>query len=265
MSFGICLISIIPVRSEPSDKAELCTQLLFGELYTILESTTEKKWIRIKIKDDDYEGWISSNQSYALSEEQFNQLHKLNKYYVSSILGLVRTNDNIFPILCGSVFYSLPIHKKLMVINNTPFNIDSTSLLDSSSPPSDRHELITFAFSFLNTPYLWGGRTHFGIDCSGFTQHVFKLNGYRLPRDAWQQAEEGVKIPLTAAQEGDLAFFKNNDEKITHVGIVLKNHSIIHASGHVRIDGLDEKGIYKIDNEKQTYTHQLAMIKKIIP
>jgi hypothetical protein len=119
------------------------------------------------------------------------------------------------------------------------------------------------AMTFLKSPYLWGGKTPFGIDCSGFTQQVFRMCGIHLQRDAYQQATQGAVIEnLSEAQPGDLAFFDNEKNRITHVGIILETNKIIHASGEVRIDKLDTQGIWNKD--RNTYTHKLRNIQRIM-
>lgn len=115
---------------------------------------------------------------------------------------------------------------------------------------------------YLNAPYQWGGKSPFGIDCSGFTQMVYRLAGYQLKRDASQQVMQGKTVALSDAQVGDLAFFTNEAGRITHVGLMLDNNRIMHASGKVRIDTLDEQGI--IHHETKQYTHQLNIMKRII-
>ena len=102
-----------------------------------------------------------------------------------------------------------------------------------------------------------------GLDCSGFTQAVFRLNGISLPRDASQQSGIGQVINLvTEALPGDLAFFDNDEGMITHVGLILDSTSIIHASGKVRIDALDHQGIYNVETNK--YSHRLRLIRRIM-
>ena len=128
---------------------------------------------------------------------------------------------------------------------------------------SEKKHLINNALIFLNAPYLWGGRTPFGIDCSGFTQIVYRLQGINIPRDAHQQAEVGNTLSfIEESQEGDLAFFDDSEGEITHVGIIMNNNNIIHASGKVRIDKLDQQGIFNI--EKKIHTHKLRIIKSIV-
>ena len=127
---------------------------------------------------------------------------------------------------------------------------------------SFKNKFIETALLYLNAPYLWGGRTHFGIDCSGFTQMVYKLNGHKLLRDASQQATQGEPLSFIEESEpGDLAFFDNEEGTITHVGIMMADHHIIHAHGQVRIDHMDHTGIYNAELKK--HTHKLRVIKKI--
>ena len=132
-----------------------------------------------------------------------------------------------------------------------------------STGQKPKHQLIQSAFLYLNAPYLWGGKTPFGVDCSGFTQMVYKLNGYVLQRDASQQALEGEPLSfIEESQPGDLAFFDNEEGRIIHVGIIMENNYIIHASGKVRIDRLDHLGIYNAETNR--HTHRLRVIKKYI-
>jgi cell wall-associated NlpC family hydrolase len=132
-------------------------------------------------------------------------------------------------------------------------------------PPKSggREFLVETALMYLHAPYLWGGRSPFGIDCSGFVQVVYKFSGIQLPRDAWQQAEKGDLLSfIEESAPGDLAFFDNDEGTIIHVGILLENNRIIHASGKVRIDVIDHQGIYNRD--LRAYTHNLRLIKSIL-
>lgn len=252
--FGICNLAIIPLRLEPSDRSETVSQVLFGEHFEILEQM--KQWSKIKVQFDDYEGWVDSKQYQIISESEFHQLSEdaivLNADLLEYISGI---NNLLFPIPLGSSISFLN-HPE---INTASFSFDGTRI----SGIQQKNNLLNTAFMYLNAPYLWGGKTPFGIDCSGFTQMVYKLNGYKLFRDASQQALQGESLSFIEESEpGDLAFFDNEDGNIIHVGIIMQDNYIIHASGKVRIDRLDHLGIYNA--EANRHTHKLRVIKKII-
>lgn len=257
-SFGYCNLSIVPCRKDTSDKSEMVTQLLFGEYFEITEEY--KTWVRIRSGIDGYEGWIDVKQFQPVSKETYQLLKKHTPVYVSDILGvLTDETDNVsFPVTIGSM---LPFTKgKDIVIEKRKFSYQGNTL--SPSGKVNRGKLVEDAFTFLNSPYLWGGRTPMGIDCSGFTQMVYRLNGISLLRDASQQVEQGEALSFPEeAQAGDLAFFDNEEGNITHVGIVLDNGQIIHASGKVHVDKLDHQGIY--NDAQKRYTHTLRVLKKM--
>ena len=257
MSFGICSLSVIPCRKEPAGTSEMVTQLLFGETYTIEEEGED--WLRITTTYDNYPCWISAKQHTALSEKEFAALKVsvLNTELVQVINH--QTASSVFPVTRGAV---LPGFKngQLQIAGNT-FTFEGSTC--DTSIQKTIQDIKETAYLFLNAPYLWGGRSPFGIDCSGFTQLVYKLNGYKLPRDARQQVELGTPLSFVEeAQAGDLAFFDNEEGNIVHVGIILENQQIIHASGSVRIDKFDHYGIFHSDNKK--YSHMLRVIKKLI-
>lgn len=252
--FGICNLSIIPLRLEPNDRSEIVSQVLFGEHFEVVE--TDRQWVKIKLQFDDYEGWIDSKQYQPISEESFKRLSKEAIILNSDLVEYITTPNNVLlPITLGA---------SLSFLNHSDINsenYDFEGLKTSGKKP--KSDLVTTAFMYLNSPYLWGGKTPFGIDCSGFTQMVYKLNGYKLLRDASQQATQGEVLSFIEESEpGDLAFFDNEDGNIIHVGIILENNYIIHASGKVRIDRLDHLGIYNAEINK--HTHRLRVIKKII-
>ncbi len=257
MSFGICSLSIIPCRKEPSSTSEMVTQLLFGETYTVVED--KESWLSIITTFENYPCWISAKQHTNINASDFKNI---NTSTLSSELVQVinnTTDQSLFPITIGA---TLPDFKNGQVaIGNLSFSFEGhTTDLNQKKTVKD---LIDTSYLFLNAPYLWGGRSPFGIDCSGFTQLVYKLNGYKLPRDASQQVELGSSLSFVEeAEPGDLAFFDNEAGNIVHVGIVLDNQQIIHASGSVRIDKFDHYGIFHSDTKK--YSHMLRVIKKII-
>jgi gamma-D-glutamyl-L-lysine dipeptidyl-peptidase len=260
MKYGICHLSVVPCRFEPSDKSEMVTQLLFGETIQIYE---EKKvgWRKIKTAFDNYDCWIDEKQYVEINEEEFDKLNSSPATVCSEMANIIKneTNDTLIPILLGS---SLPSFKNKKVSFNE-FLYKYEGLTIDTSTESNKSNLAENAFMYLNAPYLWGGRSPFGIDCSGFTQIIYKLNGFKLPRDASQQAEIGDTLSfIEESESGDLAFFDNEEGNIIHVGIMLENNKIIHASGKVRIDKIDHQGIFNIDTN--TYSHRLRLIKRIL-
>jgi hypothetical protein len=257
MNFGICSLSVIPCRKEPASASEMVTQLLFGETYTIVEEGED--WLKIITNFDQYPCWISVKQHTRLSDSDYKSLNvtSLSSELVQVISNTA--NNSVFPITIGA---SLPNFKngKLKIADSEFIFEGLTSDIQAKKTIK---ELKDTAYLFLNAPYLWGGRSPFGIDCSGFTQLVYKLNGYQLPRDASQQVEIGNPLSFVEeAEAGDLAFFDNEEGNIVHVGMILENQQIIHASGCVRIDKFDHYGIFHSDNKK--YSHMLRVIKKII-
>jgi len=249
MQYGICNLSIVPLRFEASDKSELVSQVLYGDIFKIIE--LRKSWVKIRLAFDKYEGWIDSKQYLEISKENYSVLSKDKPKLASDLIEYAQDSDEqLYPIPLGA-------------------NLNGLSLLQHKydgafiNSKRDKSHLIDTAFLYLNAPYLWGGKTPFGIDCSGFTQMVYKLNGYKLLRDASQQAKQGQALSFIEESEpGDLAFFDNSEGAIVHVGIIMKDNYIIHAHGKVRIDRLDHSGIYNA--EKGIHSHKLRVIKKII-
>lgn len=256
MNKAIGQVSVAPVRKEPSDASEMVTQLLFGELCEVLE--TKKQWIKIKIKFDNYEGWVDSKQILNIEEEKFSEfLH--STAYISEPFSLLVNNNQPFPITIGSEIHQLNENNILELTPNHKFIVEENLI----SQKLEKDKILEIAFKYINTPYLWGGKTPYGIDCSGLTQMVYKVAGYKLPRDAYQQAEIGQVLSfIEEAEPGDLAFFENEEGKIIHVGFILPNQKILHAHGKVRIDSLDYTGIF--NSELNRYTHQLRVMRKII-
>ncbi len=251
--FGICFLSNIPLRFEPSDKSEMVSQILFGEFFEIIE--TQKQWRKIKLWSDQYVGWIDEKQMTIISEESFQKLTQIQPVFCTDLVDFVQQKNGVLlPILLGSNLSFLTLD----AVNVSAFVFEGQFV----SGKKAKQNLVETAFLFENTPYLWGGKTPFGIDCSGFTQMVYKLNGYDLLRDASQQAQQGEPLSFIEESEpGDLAFFDNEEGNIIHVGIMMKDNYIIHASGKVRIDRLDHLGIYNETTRK--HTHQLRVIKRI--
>lgn len=249
MNYGVTHLSIIPMRATASERAEMVSQLLFGEPYQVLE--TQDKWLYVKTMDCGYCGWIDRKLFNPLPQEADYQ-SQLRYFVRAQVLYAKRVGEHTaFPIFMGSSF-PVPQAGRLS-LGNYSFEL--------ALPDDEPDDLLTFAYKFLHAPYLWGGRTLTGIDCSGFTQQLYRSIGISLPRDASQQVMQGVGVDFVAeARLGDLAFFQNEEGKIVHVGMVCEEGKIIHASGWVRIDRLDDTGIFNVDT--QQYTHSLRVIKR---
>ncbi len=256
--FGVCNLSIVPCRKEPSDRSEMVTQLLFGDHFQILDR--QGNWCHIKIAFDDYEGWIDKKQFLPIEQHTFDILNTTDVFYSNELVQIVRDNKTamLFPIVMGSALPNFDSAE--CAIENHSYSYDGEFV--TANQAFDKGIVIETAMMYLNAPYLWGGKTPFGTDCSGFTQMVYKLNGIKLKRDAYQQAEQGETLSFVEeAEAGDLAFFDNEEGRIVHVGIVMDGNKIIHASGNVRIDGFDHQGIF--NHDKKNYSHRLRLLKRI--
>lgn len=258
MEFGICDLSVVPVRAEPADKSEIISQLLFGETYKVVAG--KPKWVKIKMTYDGYEGWIDKKQHLPVNSKYYEKLLKETVSVSLDVVNIAMSSDRQIPIAIGSTLpgfdgMNFRIKKEKFVYNGQAITLSNHYEYDKI--------IEKCVLRYLNAPYQWGGRSPFGIDCSGFTQMVFKLIGIPLKRDSYQQAGQGKTIDfIDTSKDGDLAFFENKEGKITHVGIILKNSRIIHASGKVRIDKIDHYGIYNEGTKK--YSHKLKIIKRLI-
>ena len=254
MNYAIVAVPAAPVRRKPGHPKEMVNQLLFGEAVKILKTKGEF-WMKIQSLHDGYIGWVTNTMLQTMQEDMANTL---NAFTVSDILAPVLVDDNLMQIPVGS---SLPFFEQVKgMLGEAEYKFSGAVIKRTDQIPSP--ELVTqLAVAWLNAPYLWGGRTPLGVDCSGFVQVIYKLMGIDLPRDARQQAKVGVAIKnFEEIRPGDLAFFERKN-RIIHVGILLANNQIIHASGKVKIDIITEKGIINSETEKKIL--KLRSIKRI--
>lgn len=235
MTKGICNVSIAPLRADSSDKSEIVSQLLYGESADIIE--VKDNWTKIITHYDNYEAWMDTKQISPVSDE----------FVISRKKNLVKEPFQSTMTESGKVLLSMGSEVNFETIAPTRGRDLSESIVNCAK-------------EFLNVPYLWGGKSFFGIDCSGFTQIIYKIHGIKIPRDTYQQAEIGDALTfIEEAKPGDLAFFENKEGRIHHVGIILADQKIIHAHGKVRIDSLDSTGIFNKDQNK--HTHKLRFIR----
>jgi gamma-D-glutamyl-L-lysine dipeptidyl-peptidase len=260
MRYGISGLSLIPVRREPSERSEMVTQILFGEHFEILEYLPG--WCHIVMAFDGYQGWVDQKMITHLSERHFHKITKSAYAVTTDIFTPVPVSrDQYIMLVAGS---TLPVWRPYL----REFSLEGeayamTGNVACGKVRDPRTLIINQAIRYFNAPYLWGGRSPFGIDCSGLTQVIYKMAGITLPRDAGQQVHRGSMLSfIEETQPGDLAFFDDEEGRIIHVGIIWKQGKIIHASGKVRIDNVDQYGIFNAETRK--YTHRMRVIKKIL-
>ena len=251
----ICENVFVPLRSGPTHRSEMLSQVLFGEKYTILEKIGH--WLKIETQFDNDQGWIDSNhvQQTEDIEDKGSPGHVLNRSL------LCYRNDKTKLVLeAGCEIYNPDFENSEFTIGKKIYTTDNkfnNSYLATSDSYAD------LAMKFINSPYIWGGRIPSGIDCSGLTQLVYKIRGIAIPRNSWQQADAGTEVSfIDETSPGDLVFFDNERGKISHVGMIISRGLVIHASGRVRIDTIDHQGIFK--KETGGYSHHLRTIRRIV-
>jgi gamma-D-glutamyl-L-lysine dipeptidyl-peptidase len=244
MDYAVVSVPAAPVRRKPMHRKEMVNQLLFGETVKVL-NTKGDLWVKIRSLHDGYEGWMTNTMLEAVDEAT---AITRSVFATTDLLSAVSVGDKKIHIPAGS---SLPFFENGKGKSGSLAYRFTGHYFKTDEQTYSAELIRQLTGNWLNAPYLWGGRTPLGVDCSGFVQVIYKLMGIDLPRDAWQQAQEGKVVKkFSEVQTGDLAFFDNKEE-IVHVGILLGNDEIIHSSGKVKIDTIDKKGIVNAANGKR--------------
>lgn len=257
-NFGVARLSAIPVRKDPSHKAEQSTQLLFGEHYEVLKVESQNEWIYIRSFIDEYEGWVAASQHHEVTADYIQYLNQTELKITTDLTAGFLYNKIPGVILMGSI---IPISSSELFKMDEQFAFNGEA--KNLGMKRDAAFILSMARKYLNAPYQWGGRSPFGIDCSGLTQMVYRLSGYSLRRDAWQQARQGREINFDQCRPSDLAFFGNDAGEVIHTGIIADGGKIIHASAWVKSDLFTSEGI--INAESNHLTHKLLTIRRILP
>jgi hypothetical protein len=255
---GTTFYGFVPIMSEPDHSSQMISQLLFGEEFLLLEQNGA--WCAISLDYDGTEGWVLKDVVKLRTVEDGekkgeNEPVRVASLPVTTILDLTLGRQRIIP--AGSIWNSR--HRNSISWYGHDFELISS---EGFVTPGANARLLEIGKRIVSLPSIPGGRSGFGFDGPGLVQMLCRMMGKKIPRSCVQQAELGITINfMHEVEEGDLAFFDNEENEIVHVGMILQDHYILHSSGCVSIDYLDHHGIYS--SEKERYTHKLRVIKRI--
>jgi cell wall-associated NlpC family hydrolase len=248
--------AVVPMRRDPSESSEMISQLLFGDLCEKI-AEGDGNWLQVRNTADGYEGWVNP-QMLTPQPEAFREDIRKWRYVVRTGACWNLPDGSRIHLPLGARVPDTGSGASGFLLRGERWQAESP---EKTVPQLDPVHIVELAKRFQNIPYLWGGCSGFGIDCSGFTQIVFRICGLALPRDSSAQFQEGTPLDFDSRKTGDLAFFHSlNKSVVSHVGIVVEDSRIIHSSGKVRIDSLTDKGI--IHSASQNISHHLVGIKR---
>ncbi len=248
-----------PLRAEASDTAEMVSQLMFGDMVEILAE--DRQWRHVRNQADAYEGWVDHKALVEVDETWLSSVTSWSYLFADSLKAQLKHDNGVevLPLILGARIPQIAgTSLKELDLGGVSIAFPQDYEAEANWAP---HQIAALSAKYLGTPYLWGGKSLAGIDCSGLTQMVYAMCGIQLPRDAAQQVEIGTEVDFEARKEGDLAYFAKPGGKVTHVGIVLAGNEIRHAAGNVHDDLLNSEGIQRKYTGKQT--HRLVSIKRI--
>lgn len=249
--YGIAVAGICPLYSSATNKTEQINQVIIGETFDVLEVSGDEEWYRIRIHTDGYMGWINKNPVKLIDEREYKKYRKSKKVEITKKFADVHSLPGKKSAILRGVFMGVELSIvsrrgewiEVKLPDGIKGWISKKSCRDYDDTQDSRKDIMKYAEALLGIPYIWGGRSAFGIDCSAYTQLMYKMCGFRIPRDSNMQAKLGMELGKSFAdfRKGDLLFFGNKEGRVTHVAIYTgKEMDFIHASGFVRINSLDE-------------------------